>query len=70
MNLARRGGTAPEINQTLARAEASLKVVQEAFDRQLANVLEDRAMDLDSEIELLERTVRSETMYTQTGELQ
>jgi hypothetical protein len=70
VNLAKRGGSAPEINQTLARAEASLKVVQEAFDRQLANVLEDRAMDLDSEIELLERTVRSETMYTQTGELQ
>ena len=69
VNLARRGGSAPEITQTLARAEASLKVVQEAFDRQLANVLEDRAMDLDSEIELLERTVRSETMYTQTGEL-
>ena len=70
VNLARRGGSAPEINQTLARAEASLKVVQEAFDRQLAAVLEDRAMDLDSEIELLERTVRSDTMYTQTGELQ
>jgi 5-bromo-4-chloroindolyl phosphate hydrolysis protein len=70
VNLAKRGGSAPEINQTLARAEASLKVVQEAFDRQLANVLEDRAMDLDSEIELLERTVRSDTMYTQTGELQ
>ena len=44
--------------------------MQQAFDRQLANVLEDRAMDLDSEIELLERTVRSETMYTQTGEMQ
>ena len=70
VNLARRGGATPEINQTLARAEASLKVVQQAFDRQLANVLEDRAMDLDSEIELLERTVRSDTMYTQTGELQ
>ena len=43
--------------------------MQQAFDRQLANVLEDRALDLDSEIELLERTVRTETMYTQTGEL-
>lgn len=42
--------------------------MQEAFDRQLAAVLQDRAMDLDSEIELLERTVRSETMYTQTTE--
>ena len=70
VNLGQRAGSAPEINQTLDRAESSLKVVQEAFDRQLANVLEDRAMDLDSEIELLERTVRSETMYTQTGEPQ
>ncbi len=70
VNLGRSGSSTPEINQTLSRAEASLKVVQEAFDRQLAAVLEDRAMDLDSEIELLERTVRSETMYTQTsGEL-
>jgi len=68
VNLSRRGGSTAEINQTLARAEASLNVVQEAFDRQLAAVLQDRAMDLDSEIELLERTVRSETMYTQTTE--
>ena len=70
VNLGQRGSTTAEINQTLDRAEASLKVDQQAFDRQLANVLEDRAMDLDSEIELLERTVRSETMYTQTGEPQ
>ena len=69
VNLGQRGSSTAEINQTLERAEASLKVVQQAFDRQLANVLEDRAMDLDSEIELLERTVRSDTMYTQTGEL-
>lgn len=72
VNLSRRGGSTPEIYQTLARAEASLRIVQQAFDRQLANVLEDRALDLDSEIELLERTVRSDTMYTQTtqtGEL-
>ena len=70
VNLGQRGSSTAEINQTLDRAEASLKVVQQAFDRQLANVLEDRALDLESEIELLERTVRSETMYTQTGELQ
>ncbi len=69
VNLGQRGSSTAEINQTLERAEASLKVVQQAFDRQLASVLEDRAMDLDSEIELLERTVRSDTMYTQTGEL-
>ena len=66
VHLNERGAATPDITATLARAEASLRVVQQAFDRQLAAVLEDRAMDLDSEIELLERTVRSETMYTQT----
>lgn len=66
--LGRHGGSSSEITRTLSRAEASLEVVQQAFDRQLVNVLEDRAMDLDSEIELLERTVRSETMYTDIGE--
>lgn len=68
--LSAKQSSSPEIGRTLARAEESLLVVQQAFDRQLANVLEDRALDLDSEIELLERTVKSETMYTQTGELQ
>ncbi|MEZ5125483.1 MAG: 5-bromo-4-chloroindolyl phosphate hydrolysis family protein [Thermoleophilia bacterium] len=66
--LLRRDSSAPEITKTVARAEDSLRVVQQAFDRQLAGVLEDRALDLDSEIELLERTVRNDTMYTQTGE--
>lgn len=70
VNLSQRGSSTAEIVRTLERAETSLRIVQEAFDRQLANVLEDRAMDLDSEIELLERTVQSETMYTQTGEPQ
>jgi len=69
VHLTERGPASPDITATLARAEASLRVVQQAFDRQLAGVLEDRALDLDSEIELLERTVRSETMYSQTGEL-
>ena len=69
VHLTSRGSSSPEIAGTVTRAETSLHVVQQAFDRQLANVLEDRALDLDSEIELLERTVRSETMYSQTGGL-
>jgi hypothetical protein len=68
--LGSRQSSSPEIDKTIVRAEDSLHVVQQAFDRQLANVLADRALDLDSEIELLERTVRSETMYTRTGEQQ
>jgi hypothetical protein len=66
--LGSRPSSSREIDKTITRAEDSLHIVQQAFDRQLANVLEDRALDLDSEIELLERTVRSETMYTRTGE--
>jgi hypothetical protein len=68
VHLTTRAAASPEITKTVGRAESSLQVVQQAFDRQLANVLEDRALDLDSEIELLERTVRSETMYTRSGE--
>ena len=68
VHLTERGPASPDITATLARAEASLRVVQQAFDRQLAGVLEDRALDLDVEIELLERTARSETMFSQTGE--
>lgn len=68
--LGSRQSSSPEIDKTIVRAEDSLHVVQQAFDRQLANVLADRALDLDSEIELLEKTVRSETMYTRTGEQQ
>lgn len=67
-NLTGRTASAPEISQALNRAEESLDSIQQAFDRQLGNVLEDRVLDLESEIELLEKTVRMETMYSQTGE--
>ena len=66
-SLAPRISASPEIAEALAKAEASLDSVQQAFDRQLANVLEDRVLDLESEIELLEKTVDMETMFSQTG---
>ncbi len=66
-SLSMRGAASPEIAEALAKAEASLDSVQQAFDRQLANVLEDRVLDLESEIELLEKTVDMDTMFTQTG---
>jgi hypothetical protein len=69
VHLSARGSSSAEIKRTLGRAEDSLRMVQQAFDRQLAGVLEDRALDLDSEVELLERTVRTETMFSQTGGL-
>jgi hypothetical protein len=57
----------PEIEATLKHAEASLDSVQQAFDRELANVLADTVFDLDTEIELLEKTVRMDDLYGQTG---
>ena len=66
-SVAHGGSTSPEIVEALGKAEASLDSVQQAFDRQLSNVLEDRVLDLESEIELLEKTVDMETMFTQTG---
>ncbi len=44
--------------QTLAQAEASLGGIQKAFDNQLSGLLQYRLLDLDSEISLLEKTVR------------
>jgi hypothetical protein len=67
--LAARPTTSPEIARALARAEASLDSVQAAFDGQFANVLEDRVLDLESEIELLEKTVHMDDYYSQTGGL-
>ena len=66
-SLSQRGPRLARDRQRSARAEASLDSVQEAFDRQLANVLEDRVLDLESEIELLEKTVHMDGMYSQTG---
>ncbi len=66
-SLSSRGAASPEIAEALAKAEASLDNIQQAFDRQLANVLEDRVLDLESEIELLEKTVGMDSMFTQTG---
>jgi hypothetical protein len=68
-DLTARNATSDEIKKALQHAESSLESVQQAFDRQLGNVLEDRVLDLETEIELLEKTVQTENMYSQTGGL-
>ncbi len=68
--LSARPTTSPDVARALARAEASLDSVQTAFDRQLDGVLEDRVLDLESEIELLEKTVHMDDYYSQTGGLE
>lgn len=66
-DLGTRGVRSPEIDRTLTRAEESLATVQQAFDRQLAAMLDDKLLDLDSELDLLEKTVRMDDLYRQTG---
>lgn len=45
---------------TLEKVETTLDIVQRAFEKQLANLMQDDVMDLDVEIEVLERTIRME----------
>lgn len=56
-DLSGRGSSSPDLAESLTRAESSLDAVQRAFDRQLDSLLERRVIDLDVEVEVLEKTV-------------
>jgi hypothetical protein len=64
VELSRRDFDSPDTRTTLARAEASLDSIQRAFDSQLAGLLQHQVLDLDSEIALLEQTVRMDNLTT------
>ncbi len=66
-DLVRRGVGSPEVRSTLERAAASLDSVQQAFDRELANLVQNEVIDLDSEIALLEKTVEMENLFNEPG---
>ena len=57
----------PEMRQTLGEAERALDVLEQAFGRQLAAVKADESLDLEAEVELLNKTVQMDDLYTQTG---
>jgi len=52
----------PEISKALMKAENMLNSIDIAFNKQLAKLLSNDAMDLDVEIETLEKTFRSEDL--------
>lgn len=52
----------PEITATLTRAENMLDSIEKAFEKQQARLLRDDVMDLDVEIETLERTFSAEDL--------
>ena len=62
--LAGRDAQAADVRETLARAETSLDAIQQAFDRQLASLLEHDVIDLDSEVALLEKTVQMDNLMS------
>jgi len=52
----------PEISRALLKAENMLGSIDVAFDKQLAKLLSNDVMDLDVEIETLEKTFRAEDL--------
>jgi hypothetical protein len=63
-DLSGRNLDSPEVRQTLTRAEESLDGIQMAFDNQLASLLQAELLDLDSEIAVLEKTVRMDNLLS------
>jgi len=52
----------PEISKALLKAEDMLNSIDIAFDKQLAKLLSNDVMDLDVEIETLEKTFKAEDL--------
>jgi hypothetical protein len=65
--LLRNGSSSASAAESLARAEASLASIQRAFDDQREALLEHRVIDLDSEVAVLEKTVRMSGVPTSDG---
>jgi 5-bromo-4-chloroindolyl phosphate hydrolysis protein len=49
-----------EIQKSLLKVETTLITIKDAFDKQLAKLLSNDAMNLDVEIQVLEQTINSE----------
>ncbi len=49
-----------DIKKSLAKVESMLQTIRDAFDKQLARLLSDDAMDFDAELETLEQTIKME----------
>lgn len=52
----------PDITATLTKAESMLDSIEKAFEKQLARLLRDDVMDLDTEIQTLEKTFNAEDL--------
>lgn len=61
-DLSARNVRSPEIAATLSKAELMLDSIEKAFEKQHARLLRNDAMDLDSEIQTLEKTINAEDL--------
>ena len=52
----------PDITATLTKAERMLDNIETAFEKQLARLLRDDALDLDTDIQTLEKTFNAEDL--------
>ncbi len=60
VELSRRQGTNEELRETLEKVESVLDSIGETYEKQLQNLLEDDLLDLNTEIEVLEKTIKLE----------
>jgi hypothetical protein len=67
--LVARGSDSPEVRKTLTQAENSLPGIQRAFDSHLESLLQLDLMDLESEIDLLDKTVQMENRFNSGPEI-
>lgn len=55
-----RGASAAEVRASVQRVEPVLETIRAAFEKQLARLLENDVLDLDTEIAVLEKTLKME----------
>lgn len=65
VSLLSKGARSAELDEALRRAEDSLDLIKSAYDKQLAQLLENDVMDLDTELQVLERTIQMEGLGDQ-----
>jgi 5-bromo-4-chloroindolyl phosphate hydrolysis protein len=60
VELSGRRDRTPEIEQAIQKVEGMLDLIKQTFDRQMANLLEDNLLDINTELTVLKNTMKME----------
>lgn len=60
VELSGRRDRTPEIDQAIQKVEGMLDLIRQTFDRQMANLLEDNLLDINTELTVLKNTMKME----------